>query len=232
MNVSAGAIAGVVAGAIGAAAWAALAYYANVEIGWLAIGIGALVGFATSAGAAIGGSSTSGDAPSGPFLGGIAVLITIASLCAGKYAIVEIGIQQALAQISAEWNASEPMSDELLVSYVADEIGEDTHGEDWFNHYEWPENTEGEQPASEADYPADLWKQAQTKWDAMSPDEQAAYRQSTAEAARAGMEEFTATMANEARQEGFLATFGVMDLLFFGIAVMAAWGIAGSGEGA
>lgn len=147
MNLPMGAIAGTAAGILGAAAWAAVAYFLNLEIGWLAWGIGAAVGIATAAGAAAG----SGEAEGGAALGLAAVLITILSLCGGKYAIVEIQLQEALAGFNTEMN--EPMSDEVLVSYLADEIGEQTHGENWYEAYKWPENDDGTEPASEAQYP-------------------------------------------------------------------------------
>lgn len=228
MNLPMGIVAGGLAGVLGAAAWAALAYFANVEIGWLAWGIGGLVGFSTAAGAAMGGS---GPKASGQLLGAIAVVITLLSLCLGKFAIVEIGIQQALTQIT-EGLDGEPMEDEMLVSFLADEIGEETHGEDWWDQYEWPLNTDGEEPSAEADYPPELWKPAAKKWGAMSAEEQAAYRDQKTAELKAGMEEFADTMVNTARQEGFLATFGVMDLLFFGLAVMTAWGMGSSTEAA
>lgn len=228
MNVSMAVVFGSVAGAIGAAAWAALAYFANLEIGWLAWGIGGLVGYATAAGSVSGNSSTSNDVATGPVLGIVAVLITIVSICVGKYAMVEIGMQQALAAFDQE--ISEPMSDEVLVSYLADEIGQEKHGEDWYDQYKWPENPEGVQPDSEALYPAELWKPAQAKWEAMSADEQAEFRQTTEATAKANVEAFAGQLANQMRQEGFLSTFGAMDLLFFGLAVATAWGVAGSGD--
>ncbi|MBA4028612.1 MAG: hypothetical protein C0475_05680 [Planctomyces sp.] len=40
-----GLVVGVVAAALGAAAWAAVAYFVLVEISWLALGIGAMVGY-------------------------------------------------------------------------------------------------------------------------------------------------------------------------------------------
>ncbi|NOZ39633.1 MAG: hypothetical protein GXP24_05340, partial [Planctomycetes bacterium] len=62
-------ISGAIAGAVGAAIWAAVAYFANLEIGYIAWGIGGLVGVAV---AATGKNTT--------LAGVVAVLITIASL--------------------------------------------------------------------------------------------------------------------------------------------------------
>lgn len=76
-------IAGGVAGLIGAAVWAAVAYYANLEIGWIAWAVGGLVGFAV---AAAGGSGGAG--------GLIATLITIVAICGGKVAAVNFALDK------------------------------------------------------------------------------------------------------------------------------------------
>lgn len=132
-----GIIAGLIAGAAGAAAWAAIAFYANLEIGYLAWGIGAFVGYVIA---------TVGRSPS-PTAGVVAVLITIASICAGKYVMVEMDIKQQLADIVAEDGQA-----------AVDSI----------------------------------------------PDEEIA----------------------QARNAQFMGSFGGMDLLFFGLAIFSAWGLA------
>ncbi|MEZ6096102.1 MAG: hypothetical protein R3C03_18070 [Pirellulaceae bacterium] len=58
--------AGLAAGLMGAAIWAAIAYFANVEIGYVAVGIGFLVGFVIA---------QTGPNGTGPAIG--AVLITV-----------------------------------------------------------------------------------------------------------------------------------------------------------
>lgn len=69
-----GLVVALIAGALGAAAWAALAIYANFEVGYLAWGIGALVGFAT---VRFGGF--------GQPMGVAAAIISVASIFGGKY---------------------------------------------------------------------------------------------------------------------------------------------------
>ncbi|MBN4052614.1 hypothetical protein JYT82_00715, partial [bacterium AH-315-K20] len=69
-------IAGCVAAVIGAAIWAAVAYYAHFEIGWIAWIIGAMVGGAVFA--------TAGD-QAGMMTGVGAAVIAIAGVVGGKY---------------------------------------------------------------------------------------------------------------------------------------------------
>ena len=72
-----GLVMALVAGAVGAAAWAAISIFANFEIGYLAWGIGALVGLAM---ARFGGA--------GMPMGVIAAVISVASIFGGKYVAV------------------------------------------------------------------------------------------------------------------------------------------------
>jgi hypothetical protein len=68
-------VCGLIGGAIGAAVWAALAYYLNFEFAIVAWGIGGLVGFCCRAGA---------GASSGLVSGLIAAAIALASIAGGK----------------------------------------------------------------------------------------------------------------------------------------------------
>lgn len=63
----------------------------------------------------------------------------------------------------------------------------------------------------------------------MSGEERDAFREKTETELRENMDAFAGVLANQARQEGFLATFSMFDLLFFGLAIMTAWQIASGG---
>ena len=81
MNVTAGVIATVIAGLVGAAIWGGIAYFANVEIGYVAWGIGLLVGFAGRA--ACGGVGHVAVA-------GSAVLMTMLAIVGGKLIVLRM----------------------------------------------------------------------------------------------------------------------------------------------
>ncbi len=72
-----------VAGGVGSVVWALVALYANLEIGYLAWGIGGLVGFAA---VKFGGR--------GVVMGGIAAVISVLSIFGGKFAAIEGEIRQ------------------------------------------------------------------------------------------------------------------------------------------
>lgn len=220
MGTPMGIAAGLLAGLIGAAAWAAIAFYANLEIGYLAWGIGGLVGFAVASGAG----------KTGPALGGIAVLITIASICGGKFAVVETEIQSSLAEVRADFEQqiSEGLSDEVLVSYLADDLvaQEKVAG----NTIDWPEGVDPSEASEQADYPQAIWRNAQSNWDSMDDAAHSEFETQVVNNTRENYDAYIAELIQEARSEGFLATFSMFDLLFFGLGVVTAWGIAGSAE--
>lgn len=68
---------GLAGGLIGAALWACFSYFTNYEIGWIAWGVGVLVGI----GVRLGGQDWQGAGP-----GSAAVVIAILAIAGGKYA--------------------------------------------------------------------------------------------------------------------------------------------------
>ena len=213
-------IAGLVAGAIGAAIWAAIAYYAEVEIGYIAWGIGLVVGIAVAA---------AGE--NGPLAGVTAVAITILSIVGGKYATVEMSIQEAQAQLQ-NWDeeqafSADEVSDEVIQGILADAIAEQREADG--ESVEWPEYDEDEDSV-EATYPADIWKEAGGQLASKTDDEKQELRQQHVDRVKEWAKEMGQAMADQWREEGFLASFGPMDLLFFGLAVFTAWGVAARDE--
>lgn len=88
MNVKA-VVLGVVGGALGALLWAAIAYYAHMEIGYVAWGVGGLVGFASALGG--GGGRTNGV---------LCAVIALLSIFAGKWLAVRAAVGDGLSQAS------------------------------------------------------------------------------------------------------------------------------------
>jgi hypothetical protein len=75
-------LAGSIGGAIGAAVWAAISYFANAEVGYVAWGIGFIVGFMVRL---VAGEKEEGLAP-----GLTAALIAVVAVLGGKYAGVQL----------------------------------------------------------------------------------------------------------------------------------------------
>ena len=81
---------GVVAGLLGAAVWAGIAYQFNYEIGWIAWLIGGVVGFAVGAAGGLGNAA-----------GLFACVITVLAICGGKITVVYIETGQYLEEVLA-----------------------------------------------------------------------------------------------------------------------------------
>ncbi len=114
-NLVGGIFGAVVAGLIGAGIWTGIAYGTGYEIGWIAWGVGALVGF----GALIGARREAS-----PMLGGIAVIVAILALLAGKYITIELFIDEEIGDGSEILqNVIAGLDDpETLISYMADTV--------------------------------------------------------------------------------------------------------------
>ncbi|MDB2687491.1 hypothetical protein N9Y42_09800 [Mariniblastus sp.] len=204
MNIG-GIIGGTIAAVIGAVVWGAIAFYGEVEIGWLAIGIGFLVGLGVSAGSRSGGI--------GAAL--IAVVLTVLSLVGGKYAAV----QMAAHKLHTEIGTFE-MTDEILKLRLANEqvdlamtAGKQLRFRNGKNY----DNAE-----SLSDFPAEIAKTAQRQFDAMSEDERTAKK----EAVEREFEEIVGAVEADFAQKGLAASFGPMDIVFFLLAILAAGKVA------
>src|SRR5688572_30394832 len=102
-------LAGVIGGAAGAALWAAIAHFANAEVGWIAWLIGVLVGFCVRFAA---GEQFEGFVP-----GAAAAVIAILSVVVGKYAAVSL----AVSSVNID-EAALTMSEEEMIVTIADEF--------------------------------------------------------------------------------------------------------------
>ena len=214
MNSLGGLIGGVVGGVVGASIWAGISYGTGYEIGWIAWGIGGLVGFGFAV-----GTRGSGGVHAG--IGAVAV--TVLSLLGGKYAAVELAIRDELGSKSEfiESAVADLANDELMVSYLADDIIQlrVSRGEP----VDWPPGVDPAEADEETEYPPEIWAEAQPKWDRMSGQERQASRDEVAERIRFNV----GTYFDEVSKYGFTSSFGMMDLLFFGLAIVTAYQIAG-----
>lgn len=214
---------GVVAALAGAAAWGGIAYVTHFEIGWIAWGIGLLVGFAVMFGCGAQAGTTSGV---------LAVVLTCLSIVAGKYAAVELVIQKQLNsgemnQIMAEELARYD-DDEYVVSFLADEVV--ASREEAGETVQWPAGVDPMAAAARSDYPSDIWAEADRRWQAMTPTERQAYRADLRQSYEQGIDVLLRETHDAAVAEGFLASFGLFDVIFFGLGAVTAFKV-GSGVG-
>jgi hypothetical protein len=192
------AIVGAAIGALlGALIWAAVAYFTNFEVGWIAWGVGVLAGLGAKLGA---------DGQGGKELGVAAAGIALAGIALGKFAAVSIAVSGAL---------SEGVPEEVLISYVADAVAEESLAQG--GELAWPVR-ETEVPDRKEHYPAGIWSEAERRWGETPEEERQAFR--------AGIDAGFREHAGEMRTAGFLHSFSPMDLLFAFLAVSSAFKIA------
>ena len=252
---------GSIGGLIGAVIWAVVTYSSGWEIGWIAWGIGGLVGVGVRLG-------TSGSG--GISHGGTAVIIALVAVLGGKWAAVRLELSAFMAgddaplgviadTIVAEreeagtrvpmppeeyaeslremyppdvwseavqrWKAIDPQQQDAmralpplanpqiwLVSLADEVVAEfESEGRD----VDWPPGMNFESAWREDHYPADVWAEAQTQWDAMSEPDRAVYK--------AQLEEDMALGEQEMLNWWFLQSFTIYDILWVGLAVVTAF---------
>ena len=147
--------AGLVGALLGAAAWVAVVYFANIEAGIIAILVGVLAGFGVSFGAR-GAAGTLG--------GVIALGCALIGLLVGKLALVSIIVGPM---------AVGGVHEEEAISYVADVVAREYEAEG--KPVSWPRGSSPDGRYQEADYPADVWAEAETRWNAYGEGERERY---------------------------------------------------------
>ncbi len=209
-----GAVAGgLIAGSIGALIWAGIAYFTGYEVGWVAWGVGGLVGL----GVLLGNGGTRSQAA-----GVLAVAVTIMALLAAKYTTVQLVLADGSEIEDALLTGLQ--DDELVISYLADDVVVEFMSGD--KPVNWPAGVDPSQAASQAEYPADVWAIAQSRWDAMSLTEREDFRGELQQMVAANLALALDEMRGEMAQVGFIGSFGLMDIIFFGLAVVTAFKMA------
>jgi hypothetical protein len=199
-----------IGGAVGAAIWAAICYNTGFEIGWIAWGVGGLTG----AGAAIGARGHAGVAT-----GGIAVLVAICAILAGKYITVSmwLGDGPSLSGLQIE------VEEEEAIAIVARAVAAEHTARG--RNYKWPEDGTPEYSYYEDDFPKPIWTDAKARWDRLSAEERIPYYEVAERETRDMQEAF----ASAIREVAFLSMFSLFDLLFFALAIITAAGVGSGG---
>lgn len=204
-----------VAGLIGAAVWAAIAYYANFEIGWIAWGIGVLAGFGAFVGA-----KSDGDIATG----GIAAVVAVAAIGLGKFGAIHFAVDKELN--SPAFQAHMNVSDEDMIVVYADQVVEESEAAG--KKVNWPPNVVPEDAQTEAEYPKAIWAEAKKRWTALSVDEQTAARDEQADYRK----QMLTFLRSSIKQDAFKESFSPFDILWAVLALASAFGIGrGSGGG-
>jgi len=264
-------ISGLIAAGLGAVLWGVIGYYLHLEIGWIAIIIGSVVGMVCAAAA-----KDEAGVESGVIAAGLAVAAILCGKLAMAYAFThrysdrDIALSAIAAEIvyehsregrhyrfpkdispseaigrdehppelweqaEARWAdlTSQQRSDmlafpelanpEYVISLLADEVVEEWRESG--RQLRWPGGAEPDYPERASDYPPDVWKHTISRWDAMTQSEQRARVQEEID--------FYKSVTADARSSAFWivfkSTFGVFDIIFIGIGLLAAFKL-GSG---
>ncbi len=271
---------GFAAGLAGAAVWAAIAYFANLEIGWIAVFVGFLVGVGCKWGN--NGAESRAAGITAGCLAAISIVIAKAAVVVifmgpvveeqvrtealselahqvvyeyerdGRALAFPPGVESGSARrqdqfpteawteavrrrdaLSAaereEMRIFPPFANpEYLIMQLADEIADERMQEG--QALAWPDGRTLETARRSWHYPADVWSAAEARWAGMTPAEQAERKGALIEYGQRRWRK----MEWYFFQQGMMASMGILDILFFGLAVAAAYRTAGgrgTGEG-
>jgi hypothetical protein len=206
-------VGGAVAGTVGALIWAGIAYFTGYELGWIAWVVGGLVGFGVLVGSAGERSNAAGV---------VAVVVAVMALLGAKYMTVQMLLGND-AEITDAF-VSGLQEDELVISYIADDVA--AQFADQGRPVNWPAGVDPSQATTRVEYPPDVWSVAQGRWDDMSLTEREQFRADLTEMVSANVTEAMEAIRGELTQVGFMGSFGALDLIFFGLAVVTAYKVA------
>jgi hypothetical protein len=198
---------GLSGGAVGAAAWVAVGYFTNYEIGWIAWGIGLLAGLGVRM------AAHPGEQDESAVRGVVAAAIAVTCILAAKYLVFHlVGNKQVQALVNAD------LPDETYVAMQADAIARQR--EEQGQPVNWPPGMSYEEASVQADYPPDIWQAAKAEWDQLTPEEKAERKRRHSE--------FAQQLVDALPLGSFIDTFSPIDLLWFGLAIFTAFRVAGS----
>lgn len=205
-----GIIGGLIGGAIGAAIWAAIAYYAHVQLGFVAIGVGALVGCGTF--------MFAGDEVS-PVTGAAAALIALASIAAGKY----MAIHAVISNVKVAAQKTIEVDDNTALVHISTQVAEEW--EKAGKKLAWPKDSNAEEASEEAEFPKEVWADATARWNAMSDTQKDGYKRDLKATLHAEID----GIASNVESDVFMKSFNFFDILWAFLAIGAAYKL-GSGE--
>tara|TARA_R110002096_G_scaffold173781_4_gene348316 strand:- start:2283 stop:3380 length:1098 start_codon:yes stop_codon:yes gene_type:complete len=219
-------IGAVIGGAIGAAAWAAVAHFTGYEIGFLATGVGAICGIGAVIGAGGDGNAWSGT---------VAVVVAIVSIITGKTIVNSIYVDQlqSIKIAVEEGMESKHTLDDFtesdaifeIASDIAWELEEDGQTIDWPN----PE-IDLYEALDLSDFPQSIVDQTNKKWNSMDDEERIEYRQTQIEEFNQASLAFNDFLDDEMEASSdLMSNLSLFDALWAFLALGAAWQFGNGG---
>ncbi len=207
MKLIIGLVGSIIGGLVGAGIWALIAYYAHVEIAWIAIGVGALAGVGMALGVKHDGNFVSGA---------LAAVVAIFALAAGKYMTVELVLNHAMKEANTQSHYT--VDDEKAQLFMAEQLIAEAQAGG--KNLAWPGGKEPEEGVeSSKDVPKDIWKDVQARWNAMEQPARTQYVASV----QTQYDQMLAKGMDMVRKEGFFSSFDAIDVVFFLVALCTAY---------
>ena len=203
---------GAVAGVIGAAIWGGITYATHREIGWIAWGMGFLVGL---------GVRLVARDNDGVNYGMIAVALAFLSIVLGKYLAVALIVDDVQKEIG---KIAFTVTDEDMVANKADEVAKEWQAKNKPVYAPAPAGTTNFKDVMAKNYLPAVTAEARKRWQAIPAGD----RQKLIDAKKAEFEELKANLGGSVRKRAFADSFTPFDALWFILAGITAFRI-GSG---
>lgn len=199
---------------IGGVIWVAIGYFANLEVGYVAWGLGALAGL----GVAVLVSDRERDVMTGI----IAVGTSVIGIVAAKYIVVGLLVNHALAE---QQQHPDPLAaiegHKLSIAYDVT-----TEMEAAGKTLNWAPGKSIDTVEELKDFPQEVFVEAHNRYTALTPEAKPEFEK--------GQQELNAQLmgiiAEQAKVEAFKKSFSPFDILFFALAAMTAFRIGSSGR--
>lgn len=203
-------VGGGVAGIVGAAIWAAIVHYTNYEVGYVAWGVGAAVGYGVRKMA----GQEEGVAP-----GVVAAVIAVLALVARKYAVAMAAVQGNMPDVA------QFVTPQSMVVSNAEQIclERSLKGQ----KLQFPPGKNAENAEKQSDFPADVWKEADERWSKLDP----AAQQQQLEAKRTLINQQMQALKGGLQDKLFEKSLGLFDILWLVLAVGSAFKIGANHVG-
>lgn len=203
-------VGGLVGAAIGGAVWIAVGYFLEAEVGYIAWGIGLLAGI---------GVRIAAGQNDGVMCGIAAVIAAVAVVLSSKYMVVSMQVDAVLADQSFE--AFSFTDEDMIMSIASDKV---LDYQEAGRQLKWPPGMSLELAETKAQFPQEVWKEAEAEWNALPEEERSQQLKLRSELTR----QFAETLADAVKEEGFRESFNPFDLLWLGLAAFTAFRV-GSG---
>jgi hypothetical protein len=204
-------ILGLIGALVGGAVWTGITYATGYEIGYVAWGIGFLVGMCVKIGAA---------ENEGAAYGALALLLSVLAILGAKWMVADLLVKKHFAEFMKTAQISDQELTYEYVDVVLDEMEKEKQ------EIKWPGEFTRENAELPEHFPAGVWDKAAEKFKALSDSEKQVKRIEREKFNKTLVE----TLVESSRNEAFKNSFGVVDIIFFVLAAYTAYSIGAGGK--